>query len=192
MANFSPLSAARAAPHHILMDYPVAFKGAVERVLADEGGYVANPADPGGETNFGISQREYPDLDIRNLTRDQAIEIYYRDWWNKFRFGELPAAVAAKVFDLAVNMGPAEAVRCLQRALRACCFVYIGEDGNLGPLTVKASEMLEGAVEMKARGVPTPLLASLRSEAAGCYRAMAIHRHLDEEFLKGWLNRAYR
>ena len=101
-------------------NYPPAFERAIARLLGDEGGYVDNPADPGGETKFGITKREYPDLDIEALTRDEAIAIYYRDWWQRYRYSELPGPIAAKTFDLAVNIGPDHAVRCVQRALRAC------------------------------------------------------------------------
>src|SRR5690606_2973445 len=65
------------------------FLHAVEVVLEHEGGYVHDPHDPGGETKFGISKRQYPDLDIANLTREQAIEIYRRDWWDKYGYGRL-------------------------------------------------------------------------------------------------------
>jgi lysozyme family protein len=100
-------------------NYDPVFLQAVARVLTDEGGFVCNPADPGGETNFGISKRSYPSLDIKSLTRDQAIEIYWNDFWQKSGFYRLKGDVAIKVFDLAVVMGAAQAVTCLQRALRA-------------------------------------------------------------------------
>ncbi len=165
--------------------YPVEFLAAVARVLKDEGGFVDNAADPGGATKFGISQRSYPNLDIRNLTRDGAIEIYFRDWWEKFRFGELPTGIASKTFDLAVNMGASGAVRCLQRALRACGR-DVEEDGILGAATFRA------CMEASLRGFPvTPLMAALRSEAAGYYRALAARDGRRDEFLRGWLNRAY-
>src|ERR1700739_2946173 len=102
------------------VQYPECFLKAAARVLANEGGYVNNPADPGGETNFGISKRSYPDLDIKNLTRDQAIAIYFRDWWTKYGFDRLTPEIGAKVFDLAVNEDDQHAVRSLQRALRGC------------------------------------------------------------------------
>src|SRR5690606_28008981 len=54
------------------------FRRAVEVVLKHEGGYVNNPSDPGGETKYGISKRSYPELDIANLTQEDAIAIYYR------------------------------------------------------------------------------------------------------------------
>jgi lysozyme family protein len=166
-------------------EYPPEFLTAANRVLADEGGLVRNPADPGGLTRWGISHREYPDLDISALTRDGAIAIYYRDWWQRYSFGALPAAVGAKLFDLAVNIGPAHAIKCVQRALRACGNP-VAEDGALGPQTLRAA----------AAADPAALIAALRSEAAGYYRVTAalwrsVRPDADREFLKGWLNRAY-
>src|ERR1700733_3963535 len=110
--------------------YPQLFTRAVMRVLANEGGYVRLVNDPGGATKFGISQRDYPQLDIAALTRDDAIAIYFRDFWKAGRYAELPDAIAIKLFDLSINMGPAHAVRCLQRALRACR-TMVAEDGTL-------------------------------------------------------------
>ena len=168
-----------------LSNYPPAFERAVARVLGDEGGYADNPSDPGGETKFGISKREYPQLDIAALTRADAVAIYYRDWWQRYRYSELPGPIAAKVFDLAVNIGPAHAVRCLQRALRACGR-RLTEDGALGRATATAAA---GANQLA-------LAAALRAEAAGYYRALAAlergrRADGDKEFLNGWLNRAY-
>jgi lysozyme family protein len=165
--------------------YPPAFERAVARLLGDEGGYVDNPADPGGETKFGITKREYPQVDIAALTRAEAIAIYFRDWWQRYRYSELPGPVAAKTFDLAVNIGPDHAVRCVQRALRACGR-RVTEDGAIGPATIVAA----GAANQLA------LIAALRAEAAGYYRALAaLERGRraggDREFLTGWLNRAY-
>jgi lysozyme family protein len=166
--------------------YPALFVQAVTRVLANEGGYATLPNDPGGETNFGVSHRDYPQLDIRNLTRAGAIAIYFRDFWKAGRYGELPGAIAVKLFDLSVNMGPAHAVRCLQRALRACG-ATLAEDGALGNGTISAAQRADGGA----------LLAALRSEAAGYYRAMAEvsaskRGEGESSFLAGWLNRAYQ
>ena len=144
-------------------EYDPAFLSAVKRLLTDEGGYTDRTRDAGGATRFGISQREYPQLDIKTLTREQAIEIYWRDWWCKFRYGALPSPLAAKMLDLAVNIGPSEATRCLQRALRASG-VAIAENGILGPLT-RAS-----ATRVFNQGA---LIAALRSEAAAHYRLIA-------------------
>ena len=59
------------------------FDEAFEELMILEGGYVNNPNDPGGETNFGICKRSYPDLDIKNLTKDIAKEIYFKEYYDK-------------------------------------------------------------------------------------------------------------
>src|SRR5579863_10695098 len=162
--------------------YTPEFLIAVARVLANEGGYSSNPADPGGATRFGISAREYPGVDIAALTRDDAIKINWRAWWLKFGFARLPDAAAAKTFDLSVNMGPAHAIECLQRALRACGH-RVSEDGALGDGTALAASRADSAA----------LISALRSEAAGYYRVTAAlsrgpRANADREFLTGWLN----
>jgi len=165
--------------------YSAEFLTAVARVLADEGGYSSNPADSGGATKFGISAREHPGVDIAALTRDEAIAIYWREWWQRFGFAKLPAAIAAKTFNLAVNMGAQHAIACLQRGLRAAG-TPVAEDGVVGVATARAA----------ARAEAGALLAALRSEAAGYYRVTAAlargeRSRGDQEFLRGWLNRAY-
>lgn len=89
---------------------------AIGFVLRWEGGYANNPNDPGGETNYGISKRSYPDLDIRNLTRDQAIAIYERDYWHRSGAANLPWPMSLVHFDSAVNSGVAQANKWLAAA----------------------------------------------------------------------------
>ena len=61
------------------------FEDCIDKVLEHEGGYVNDPNDLGGETNFGVSKKAYPDLDIKNLTRDEAKEIYRKDYWERYK-----------------------------------------------------------------------------------------------------------
>jgi len=157
------------------------FLRAVEVVLKHEGGYVHDPRDPGGETKYGISKRSYPSLDIASLTREDAIAIYYRDFYSKYGYGRLnDEAVATKVFDMAVNMGPATAHRLLQEAL-----VFLGYDiavdGIIGPQTIVAAN----------RADPRRLLQVLRWLAAHHYYRIAAQRPQSRAFLIGWLRRAY-
>ena len=158
------------------------FGPAVERLLELEGGYVNDPADPGGETRWGITKRTYPHLDIASLTRAQAEEIYWRDFWEPLGLGEplWPQAIADRMLSNAVLMGPKTAVRLLQRALRA-----VGEeledDGRLGPVT-------RGAV---ARAPVPELLAALRSETAGHLRSLVVLDGDLVRFERGWMRRAY-
>lgn len=158
------------------------FLRAVEVVLKHEGGYVDNPADPGGETKFGISKRSYPTVDIKNLTLEQAADIYRRDWWDKYRYGEIKdLAVATKVFDLSVNMGPSAAHRILQRAVNFVSAAELKVDGILGPLTLAAVNAAD----------PEKVLQMMRYKAAEYYHALAKRSAESRVFLLGWLNRAY-
>lgn len=112
------------------------FGPAITFVLANEGGYTAGAAgDPGGETNFGISKRAYPDLDIKNLARADAVEIYQRDFW---RFSGLTSQrMATKIFDEYVN-SKHHAIRVAQMALGTLQVGPIVADGNYGPQTEAA------------------------------------------------------
>ena len=87
------------------MAYSAAFEAAVDLVLALEGGWVNNEKDPGGETNFGISKRAHPNVDIRNLTREGAKAIYHAHYWMPVGADLLEPPLALCVFDLAVNSG---------------------------------------------------------------------------------------
>lgn len=101
---------------------------AFDRVIGHEGGYVNNPKDPGGETKWGISKRSYPHLNIASLTRDDARDIYYKDFWVPVGF-LLKPAVMFQVFDAAVNHGAGNAIRMLQRA------IGVADDGHWGPIS---------------------------------------------------------
>lgn len=113
----------------------MSFNKAVAFVLHHEGGYVNDPKDPGGETRYGISKRAYPNVDIKNLTKEQAIDIYKRDYWDKLPDG-LPAPVHCALFDCAVNTGINRAVRLLQSAIKA------NPDGQWGKLSQSALNKL--------------------------------------------------
>lgn len=104
-----------------------------DRLIGNEGGYVNNSHDPGGETNWGISKRSYPNVDIRNLTRDGAKEIYRRDFWEHIHGDEIYDGVAFQAFDFAVNSGISTSIRYLQRALG------VADDGHWGPVTQQAA-----------------------------------------------------
>jgi lysozyme family protein len=104
----------------------------IERLLGHEGGYVNDPRDPGGETQWGIAKRSYPHVNIRTLSRDGAIAIYRRDFWQRIDGDSLPPAVAFQVLDAAVNHGITPAIRWLQLA------VGVADDGIFGPVSAAA------------------------------------------------------
>lgn len=145
------------------------FDTAFDRLMGHEGGYVNNPADPGGETNWGISKRQYPDVDIANLTRDQAKAIYRRDFWDRGQMDEFDPAVAFQVFDFAVNSGIETALRKLQTA------AGVADDGHIGPVTVAA---------IKNRGV-NDMLMLLTAERID-YQTKLKN---GDTFWRGWMHR---
>ena len=112
---------------------------AIEFVLDAEGGYGNDPNDKGGETNFGISKRRYPNEDIKNLTKERASELYKKDFWEKCACDQLPSPLAIAVFDAAVNQGETGAGRMLQIALQFTGAADQEIDGIIGANTVTAA-----------------------------------------------------
>lgn len=136
----------------------VTFDEAFDRLMGHEGGYVNNPNDPGGETKWGISKRSYPKLDIKNLTRDQAKEIYKKDFWDAANVGNLPTSVAYQLFDFAVNSGVQTAIRYLQRT------VGTADDGHWGPGSQgKADQMSENDMLMMLLGLRLEYMTQLKN-----------------------------
>lgn len=108
------------------------FEDVFNRVIGHEGGYVNDPRDPGGETKFGISKRSYPNVNIADLTVEDARAIYLSDYWGKLRADELPPPLDEFLFDFAVNSGVTTAAMALQGAVGAL------RDGSIGPKTIEA------------------------------------------------------
>ena len=82
------------------------FNKAIAIILKHEGGYVNDPDDPGGETNMGITKRDFPHLDITNLTVEQAKEIYKEKYWDTINGDDITnQTVATQIFDFGVNAG---------------------------------------------------------------------------------------
>lgn len=119
-------------------------------IVMREGGFVNDPDDPGGATNFGVTihtmRRLGLDLDgdgavgvsdVRRLNRLQAIEIYEKHYFEKPRISELPPVLHATVFDMYVNAG-SNAVKILQRLLRDMGH-RLAVDGVLGPKSIAAA-----------------------------------------------------
>lgn len=182
-----------------------AFDKAITTVLHHEGGFVDDPVDPGGATNYGVSLRfllskgdldrdadgwldfdfdkdgDVDAFDVRSMTREDAVMIYRDFWWDKNGYADLPGIVGIKVFDLAVNMGSRQAHLHLQRALRANGCADIVDDGVLGPVTRRTA----------LAGDALSIQAALRSEAAGFYRLLTVKKPPLKKYLNGWLRRAY-
>lgn len=117
------------------MDFDTAF----HQLLGHEGEYVNHPADPGGETMWGVTKRVAQANgytgDMRNLPVDVAKSIYRRDYWEPCKCDLLPPVVRYPVFDAAVNSGVRQAALWLQRAVGSTI------DGKIGSHTIMAAGM---------------------------------------------------
>lgn len=92
------------------------FNSIVQRTLKVEGGYSATDGNSGAPVNFGINQRANPDIDVKNLTKDQAVQLYKSRYWDAIGGDSLPAAIRATAFDAAVNQGVPWTKAALQQA----------------------------------------------------------------------------
>lgn len=93
----------------------MSFDRAIEFILREEGGYVNNPADPGGETKYGISKRAYPNEDIAGLTVEKAKAIYRRDYWSPLGLDSVKYGPALVLLDCAVNQGVKRAMQIKEK-----------------------------------------------------------------------------
>jgi lysozyme family protein len=172
-----------------------------EEIVTREGGYVNDPDDPGGATNFGVTihtmRRLGLDLDrdgvvteqdVRVLSREQAVAIFINHYFERPRIRDLPAALHASVFDMYVNAG-ANAVRILQRLLRDMR-IDVGVDGVIGPQTIAGAQQgMAAAVDhfVNAYGIARRNYYYALADARPASRKYA--RRLDGG-KGGWITRA--
>lgn len=151
-------------------------------VIVIEGGYVNNPADPGGATKYGVTQRYYDDRKARgtvpagypdsvaDLTTAQASQLYATDQWVQVRGDDLPPLLQLMAVDCAVNQGGPTACLLLQDA------AGVTKDGHIGPATLAAIHAVD----------PVRLLLRF-----GVARAMRYIKG-NPLFLLGWIRRLFR
>ncbi|WP_414465289.1 glycoside hydrolase family 108 protein [Klebsiella michiganensis] len=167
-----------------------------DRILGKEGGYVNNPNDKGGPTNWGITQavaraHGYTG-DMRNLTRQQALSILDADYWTGPRFDLIAAVspvIAAELCDTGVNMGPSVPSKFLQRWLTAMnnggkLYPDLVADGVIGNRTVIALKSFLSARGPDGEGV---LLKALNCSQGARYLEIAEKTPANETFLYGWI-----
>lgn len=147
----------------------MSFKKYIEKVLIHEGGYVNDPTDNGGETKYGISKRAYPDLDIKNLTKEKAIEIYKRDYWDGNKCDLLPEGLNYAHFDTAINSGGNRAAKILQEAAGVVI------DGIIGKKTLAAAKKLSAERYLLFR--------------LNFYCQIVRHNKSQAKYIGGWSNR---
>lgn len=160
------------------------FDRALAFTLRWEGGYVNDPADPGGATNRGITQRTYdqwryrhgePTRDVSDITKDEVSAIYRSDYWDACRCDELPWPLSVVVFDGAVNCGPHRSIRWMQREL------HVAPDGIIGPKTLHAVNLSEADV----------VAVRCIGQREQYYCALVDRRPSLGKFLLGWLRRTH-
>lgn len=151
----------------------LSFKQIFDRLIGHEGGYVNDPRDPGGETNWGVTKRTAQANgytgNMKTMTRQQAYEIYYRAFWLRYNCEQMPDAVAYQFFDAAVNHGLGNASRMLQRA------VGVLDDGIIGKYSLEAIN----------RNPISDTLMVLNGERLNFYTRLENF----DRFGKGWVNR---
>jgi len=153
------------------------FNQAIIKVLASEGGYVNDPTDPGGETNFGICKRDNPTLDIKNLTKVQAVDWYRTNWWLKHNFDKISDDLLATwLFDKAVNVGAVPIIKIIQRR------VGTDVDGILGPNTIK----------MINQWYSSSQLIDLKTDLWAYYENLMKNNPKLEKYRNGWHNRCFQ
>ena len=151
------------------------FDEIIEIVLEHEGGYVNDPDDPGGETNFGIAKRSHPDVDIANLTKEGAKEIYKEVYWDKNKVEKVPEQLRHIYFDMCVNMGRSRAGRIVQRAANNKGHDLL-VDGVLGPITLDKISNIE--------------LERVRAFRIKYYADLVTKKPDLEKFYFGWFRRS--
>jgi lysozyme family protein len=151
------------------------FDSAFDAIVNVEAGYLSPErakeiGDSGGETNHGISKRQYPDEDIKNMTLDRAKFLYKRDYWDMCKCDQLPSPLDLFVFDAAVNQGVNAAIKTLQKTLG------VAQDGIFGKDTM-----------YKALGAGKNVCALYMADRAVRYTGT---RGADK-FLRGWMKRLF-
>lgn len=154
------------------------FNRAIVTTLVKEGGarFTDDPDDRGGATKYGITQRSYPDLDIRNLTEQQAREIYKRDFWDRVRGDDISSqAIAENIFDTSVNMGVRTGSRLAQLALG-----IEPSDGIIGSESLKVINTADESL----------FIANFTIAKIARYAHICNRDKTQKKFLLGWINRA--
>lgn len=164
----------------------------INEIIRVEGGYVNDPSDSGGETNFGITvavaRANGYNGAMRDLPRSVAFDIYSAKYWDAVKGDDLVKLsehVAEEAVDTSVNMGSGRAGKFLQRALnvlnkRGSLYKDITVDGVIGEATVSALRAY-----LDTRDEET-LVKALNCLQGAYYIALAERREKDERFVYGW------
>jgi len=160
-------------------------------VLHNEGGFVNHKADKGGPTKFGVTIRTYSQYlgrpaslqEVKDMTEDTAREIYERSYLTGPRIHLLAEPLRTHLLDMAINHGPVNAIRMLQRVVNAAGFGPISVDGVLGPRT-------RDAITAAQKKMGKLLNNALVDERVRFFNSIVARDPSQAVFIDGWLNRA--
>lgn len=165
--------------------------GLIDDILRREGGFVNHPADRGGPTKFGVTQKTLSAWlgraatvdDVRGLDEAAAREIYERNYYRAPRLDTLPEPIQPFVFDCSINHGPRRALMFVQGVVNEAGFGPVDVDGTLGPQTRQAAET--AAAEMGPY-----FLNALVEERKAFYARLIAGDSSQAVFERGWMARA--
>ena len=167
-------------------DQPNLFERMIDKVFGHEGGYVNDPKDKGGATNFGVTRktlsqhlgREATIDEVRKLDKKTAYDIYRSEYYLKPKINSLPKEFQAIVLDHGINAGPAVAIRMLQN------MIGVEADGQIGPKTIERAQQY-----LEEKGVQNSVNDYV-NRRKNFYQRAALVNPDNQRFLKGWLKRA--
>jgi lysozyme family protein len=161
---------------------------ALDYLLDEEGGWSNHKSDRGGATMYGVTQGTYdgwrkkkkrPQQSVRNISKDEARELYKSEYWDASSCDRLPWPVSYLVFDAAVNSGPSRAVTWCQTGLG------VKPDGKVGPNTLAVAQRVVD------EGIGSALLAIV--DARVVFLSRLVQRDQSQTaFLLGWWRRTLR
>jgi lysozyme family protein len=160
-------------------------------IIRREGGFVNHPNDRGKATKYGITLETLSKWrgrptgveNVKRLTKTEAADIYKNEYYYRPQLDKLPAQIQPVVFDMAVNMGPKQAIKILQTVISE--FVLkIDVDGLIGKETINNTEDVLSVVGSKY------LLSKITDERIKFYRNIVKRDPSQIVFLNGWENRA--
>jgi len=153
------------------------FDKSLELILQSEGGFVHNPADPGGMTNLGVTAKTWAEFkgrsvtakEMKSLTPDDVAPLYEHKYWDACSCDALPSGIDYLVFDFAVNAGPGRSIKTLQSVLG------VPKDGSIGPVTLQNVDIAN----------KNDLIAQFSEAKKEFYESLPTF----PTFGKGWINR---
>ncbi|MBL1278001.1 MAG: hypothetical protein COB30_018140 [Ectothiorhodospiraceae bacterium] len=154
------------------------FSLAITKTLQHEGGdtFTNDTLDHGGATKYGISQKAYPNIDIRSLTEQQATEIYRHDYWDKVKGNDIHSQIIAEtIFDVSVNMGVNAGSKLAQQTLK-----INPADGIIGPQSLAVINVANEDL----------FIAKFALAKIKRYTEIVTADSSQKKYLLGWLNRA--